>query len=86
MGFASAFLPMLPVNQPLIPSSAPSAGPVAPVSSMGNFSADSPSGVQTFRAQYIMYSPWGPSPIGGLSTSGSGIRYDMIMYSWWYNF
>lgn len=86
IAFASTFLPMLPVSQPLIPSPAPSAGPVAPVSSMGSFSANSPSGVQTFRAQYIMYGPWGPSPLSGTSTSGTGIKYDMILYSWWYNF
>lgn len=86
MPFASTFLPMLPVNQPLIPSLRSSAGPVVPTSLMGSFSANSPSGVQTFQAKYIMYAPWGPNPLSGYSTSNSGITYDMILYSWWYNF
>jgi hypothetical protein len=84
--FASKFLPMLPVSQPLIPSSAPSAGPVAPTSVMASFSANSPTGVQNFQARYIMYAPWGPNPLSGYSTSASGVQYDMILYSWWYNF
>ncbi|HYY31770.1 MAG TPA: hypothetical protein VE860_27745, partial [Chthoniobacterales bacterium] len=62
MPLASSFLPMLPVNQPLIPSRATSAGPVVPTSSMGSFSANSPMGIQTFQAQYIMYAPFGPAP------------------------
>ncbi len=86
MSFASAFLPMIPVNQPLIPTMRSSAGPVVPASEMGSFSSNSPTGVQTFEAKYIMYAPWGPNPLSGVSTSGSGIQYDMIMYSWWYNF
>lgn len=84
--FASTFLSMLPVKQPLIPSIAPTAGPVASTSAMSNFTADSPTGVQTFQAQYIMYAPWGPNPQGGMGTSNTGIVYDMIMYSWWYDF
>jgi len=84
--YAMTFLPMLPVNQPLIPSPATSAGPVVPTSAMGNFSANSPTGVQTFQAKYIMYSPFGPNPLGGVYTSASGIQFDMILYSWWYNF
>ena len=86
MPFASTFLPMLPVNQPLIPSLRSSAGPVVPTSSMGSFSANSPSGVQTCQAKYIMYAPWGPNPLSGYTTSNSGITYDMILYSWWYDF
>jgi len=86
MPFASTFLPMLRVNQPLIPSARASAGPVAPVSVMSSFSASSPAGVQTFQAKYIMYSPWGPKPLSGAGTSGVGIQYDMVMYSWWYTF
>jgi hypothetical protein len=86
MPLANTFLPMLPVNQPLIPSPATSAGPVVSTSSMGNFSANSPTGVQTFQAQYLMYAPWGPNPLSGVYTSAPGIQYDMILYSWWYNF
>jgi len=86
MPLASTFLPMLPVNQPLIPSPATSAGPVVPTSTMANFSANSPTGVQTFQAQYIMYAPFGPSPLSGIYTSASGIQYDMLLYSWWYTF
>ncbi len=86
ISFASTFLPMIPVNQPLIPSPASSAGPVVSTSIMANFSADSPSGVQTFQAKYVMYGPFGPNPLSGLTTSASGIQYDMILYSWWYNF
>jgi hypothetical protein len=86
ISFAKIFLPMLPVNQPLIPSPATSAGPVVPTSAVGNFSADSPTGVQTFQAQYIMYAPFGPSPLSGIYTSAPGIQYDMILYSWWYSF
>ena len=86
MSFASSFLPMLPVNQPLIPTSRSSAGPVVPTSVMGSFSANSPVGVQTFQAKYIMYAPWGPNPLSGVSTSATAIQYDMILYSWWYNF
>ena len=86
MPFASTFLPMLPVSQPLIPSLRSSAGPVVPTSAMGSFSADSPTGVQTFQAKYIMYGPWGPKPVGGQGTSASGVSYDMTMYSWMYNF
>jgi len=86
MPYAMTFLPMLPVNQPLIPSPATSAGPVVPTSAMGNFSANSPTGVQTFQAQYIMYAPFGPNPLSGVYTSASGIQFDMILYSWWYNF
>jgi hypothetical protein len=86
MAYAKTFLPMLPVTQPLIPSLATSAGPVVPTSAMGNFSANSPAGVQNFQAQYIMYGPFGPNPLSGLYTSASGIQYDMLLYSWWYNF
>jgi hypothetical protein len=86
MPLASTFLPMLPVNQPLIPYPATSAGPVVPTSTMANFSANSPTGVQTFQAQYIMYAPFGPSPLSGVYTSASGIQYDMLLYSWWYTF
>lgn len=86
MPFASTFLPMLPVNQPLIPSLRSSAGPVVPTSIMASFSANSPTGMQNFQAKYIMYAPWGPNPLSGESTSDSGIKYDMVLYSWWYNF
>ena len=86
MPFASTFLPMLPVSQPLSPSARASAGPVVPTSAMSSFSASSPKGVQTFQAKYVMYGPWGPKPLSGSGTSGSGIKYDMILYSWWYNF
>ena len=86
MTYAKTFLRMLPVNQPLIPSLATSAAPVVPTSAMENFSANSPAGVQTFQAQYIMYGPFGPNPLSGVYTSAPGIQYDMILYSWWYNF
>ncbi len=84
MPFASMFLPMLPVNQPLIPNNTSAAGPVVPTSAMANFSASSPSGVRNFKAQYIMYAPFGPNPLSGTFTSAAGIQYDMVLYSWWY--
>jgi hypothetical protein len=86
MSLASTFLPMLPVQQPLIPSPATSAGPVVSTSGMGNFSANSPMGIQTFQANYIMYAPFGPNPLSGVYTSAPGIQYDMLLYSWWYEF
>ena len=84
MPFAPTFLPMLPIKQPLIPTNRASAGPVVPTSAMSSFSASSPKGVQTFQAK--LYAPWGPSPLSGVSTSSPGIQYDMLLYSWWYNF
>lgn len=81
--FAQTFLPMLPFSG-YGPSPAPSAGPVVPTSAMGNFSANSPTGVQTFQAQYIMYAPWGPKPAGFQSTTATGINYDISMYGWIY--
>lgn len=77
---------MIPVNQPLIPSPAPSAGLVVPTSALGDFSANSRGGVQKFQAKDVMYTPFGPNPLSGVSTSGSGIKYNMILYSWWYTF
>ncbi len=93
-GFQASHLPEKQVPRPVwlagkwdsLVRAATSAGPVVPTSAMGNFSANSPTGVQTFQAQYIMYAPFGPNPLSGVYTSASGIQFDMILYSWWYNF
>jgi hypothetical protein len=80
MGFASTFLSLLPVNQPLLPSPAPSAGPVFPTYTMSNFSADSPKGTQTFHAQHLLYAPWPNSGSG--SNVYTGLWFDMGDYAW----
>ncbi len=80
MSSAKAFLSMLPFAPvKAARSHAASAGPVVPTSAMKNFSANSPTGVQTFQAQYIMYAPGGTS---NTSAGSGGISYDMAMYSW----
>jgi hypothetical protein len=77
--FAHMFLSMLP-HAPYKPARghAGSAGPVVPLSAMRSFSANSPSGVRNFQAQYILYAA------GGIpkSASAAGIKYDMDDYSW----
>jgi hypothetical protein len=57
---------------------ASSAGPVVPISAIKSFSANSPAGMSSFAAQYVMYVP------GGISTKNSdaGIQYDMSTYCW----
>jgi hypothetical protein len=78
MHYAKMFLSMQPgaPYQP-INGHAASAGPVVPISAMRNFSANSPTGVKDFQAQYIMY-----APRGSWTASTSGIAYDMEEYSW----
>ena len=81
MGSAQMFLSMLP-GGPYKPShgNAASAGAVVPVSALQNFSANSPSGMKTFQAQYILYAPGGITKAA--SGKGSGISQDMGTYSW----
>lgn len=80
MHFAHMFLSMQPgAPYKAAHGHAGAAGPAVPISAMRNFSANSPSGVKAFQAQYILYAP------GGIpkSTSAAGIQYDMDEYSWW---
>lgn len=71
--FSMAASHVVPVH-----GTANSAGPVFPVASISSFSADSPSGKSTFRAEYVMYVPGGITAKG----SGTGIQYDMSKYAW----
>jgi hypothetical protein len=82
MHYAKMFLSMLP-GGPYHEAHghAASAGAVIPISAMRNFSANSPTGVKNFQAQYIMYAPGG----SWKTTSASGISYDMDVYTWWAN-
>lgn len=76
--FAKMFISMSGDQVTPVHGHANSAGPVVPVSAISSFSANSPTGKNTFCAQYVLYAP------GRVNTkpSGSGIQYDMSLYAW----
>ena len=81
MHYAKMFLSMQPgAPYQALRGHAASAGPVVPISAMRNFSANSPTGVKDFQAQYIMYAPGGCR--NTTLSYASGIAYDMDEYSW----
>jgi hypothetical protein len=63
------------------PVATSAACPVLPFKTLQSFSANSPSGVQTFQAMYMLYIPRQPA-CGVPGPLFTGTQYDMSVYSW----
>jgi hypothetical protein len=78
--FAGAFLSDLPVGIEFFSIGSP--GPAIAQATAGNFQALSPTGKQTFSAQYVLYSPWGTGLSPVLSTGADPDN--LYEYGWWF--
>jgi hypothetical protein len=97
MQFASMFLSMLPCPASIPSGAGQAPGPVVPTSASMAGYANSPTGGQAFKAQYVLYGPYAPPPPphpalpgrpgggGGSPFGNSGVQSDLTNYSFLYN-